>query len=98
MRVIALGLSTVGLLKALCGSWTSIFLIRRRLLSVMDLIFVAAGSAEPENVVRLSPELKSELWVLICLGPFAAVDLRAEPAMMPRAGAELQSAPSFLLQ
>ena len=70
MRVIALGFATVGLLKALCGSWTSVLLIRRRLLSIMDLI----------AVLRLSPELKSKPWLLICIGPFAAVDLRAEPA------------------
>ena len=46
----------------------------------MDLIFAAAGGPDPNAVLRLSPELKSELWLLICIGPFAAVDLRAEPA------------------
>ena len=80
MRVISLGFATVGLLKALCGSWTSIFLVRRRLLAVMDLLFAAAGGSDLDDVIRLSPELKSELWLLICLGPLAAVDLRAEPA------------------
>ena len=80
VRVIALGLCTVGLFRALSGSWTSVCLLRRRMLALMDLIFAAGASDEPERVVRLSPELKSELWTLVCLGPFGAVDLRAVPA------------------
>eukprot|EP00439_Symbiodinium_sp_Y106_P070115 s4869_g12.t1 len=79
-RVIVLGLATVGLLKGICGSWTSVLLLRRRLLSVMNLIFAAAAGPDPEVVIRLSPELKSELWCLVGLGAFAGVDLRAKPA------------------
>ena len=58
IRVVALGLATVGLLKSLCGSWTSVLLLRRRLLSVMDLIFAASSGPDPEVVIRLSLELK----------------------------------------
>ena len=79
-QVIVLGLATVGLLKGICGSWTSVLLLRRRLLSVMNLIFAAAAGPDPEVVIRLSPELKSELWCLVGLGAFAGVDLRAKPA------------------
>ena len=80
IRVASLGLATVGLLKTLCGSWTSIILLRRRLLSIMSLLFAAADCGALEDVVKLSPELKSELWCLISLGPVVAVDLRSEPA------------------
>ena len=79
-RVIALGLSTVGLLKAISGSWTSILLLRRRALACLDVLFAAASSGEMEQVVRFSPELKSEMWSLIAIGPLVVADLRAQPA------------------
>ena len=79
-RVASLGVATVGLLKTLCGSWTSVVLLRRRLLSIMSLLFAASNCGALEDVVKLSPELKSELWCLASVGPVVAVDLRAEPA------------------
>ena len=79
-RVISLGFATVGLMKVLCGSWISVLLLRRRLLSIMDLIFAAAGLEDQSTIVRLSGKLKSELWCLVALGPFAVADLRAKPA------------------
>ncbi|CAE7507505.1 unnamed protein product [Symbiodinium necroappetens] len=36
-----------------------------RLLSIMDLIFAAGAGDELDRVVRLSPELKAELWCLV---------------------------------
>ena len=80
VRVACLGVATVGLLKGLCGSWTSVFLLRRRLLSIMSLMFAAADGGDLDHIVRLSPELKSEIWAMIALGPLVAVDLRADPA------------------
>ncbi|CAE7810168.1 unnamed protein product, partial [Symbiodinium sp. KB8] len=80
VRVASLGVATVGLLKTLCGSWTSVVLLRRRVLSIMSLLFVAADSGDLDDIVRLSPELRSELWCLVCLGPLICVDLRAEAA------------------
>eukprot|EP00439_Symbiodinium_sp_Y106_P044345 s5974_g5.t1 len=35
---------------------------RRRLLSVMDLVFAAASPEDPTTIIRLSGKLKSELW------------------------------------
>ena len=55
-------------------------MLRRRILSIMSLLFAAADSGDLDDVVRLSPELNSELWALTCLGPLIAVDLRADPA------------------
>ena len=80
LRVIGLRLATVGLLKALAGSWTSIFLLGRRLLSAMDLIFAASASGDLEHVVMLSLELIAELWSFIGLGPFVITVLRAQLA------------------
>ncbi|CAE7812321.1 unnamed protein product, partial [Symbiodinium sp. KB8] len=80
VRVASLGVATVGLLKTLCGSWTSVVLLRRRVLSIMSLLFAAADSGDLDDIVRLSPELRSELWCLVCLGPLICVDLRAEAA------------------
>eukprot|EP00438_Fugacium_kawagutii_P012047 Skav218189 [mRNA] locus=scaffold5213:273982:278268:- [translate_table: standard] len=79
MRVISLGLATVGLLEALAGSWVSLLGVRRRLYCVMNLIFQPLGWHDrPKSVVRLSPELKSELACLVCLGSLAVVNLRAQ--------------------
>ncbi|CAE7287796.1 acuF, partial [Symbiodinium sp. CCMP2592] len=80
VRVACLGFGTVGLLKALCGSWTSIALLRRRMLSVINLLFAAADAGDPNDIVKFSGELKSELWALALIGPAIAIDIRAKPA------------------
>ena len=82
IRVASLTFATRGLLKSLCGSWTSVLLVRRRMLSVVDLLFAAADGDDPNVVVKLSPStsLIDELWVLVSLGALCVVDLRAEPA------------------
>ena len=78
IRVCSLGLVTHSLLESLCGSWLSIFMVRRRLLSLMNLIFSAiSASDDPGNVIRLSGALKSELMSFCLLGQLAVVNLRA---------------------
>ena len=79
LRTASLGLATVGLLEALAGSWVSLLSVRRRLFCVLDLIFDAlAWYEQPRAVIRLSPEMKSELISLSVLGSLAAVNLRAD--------------------
>ena len=68
-RIALLGFATVGLMKMMCGSWIYVLLFRRRLLSVMDLIFAAAAPEDQSTIIRLSSRLKSELWCLVALGP-----------------------------
>ena len=78
MRVASLGLASVGLLEAIAGSWVSILGIRRRLYSVMDIIFEPLCVADQKIVLRLSPELVSQLEALVVLGSLAVVNLRAD--------------------
>ena len=56
-----------------------VFLLRRRALACLDLIFTAAACGELDQVIRLSPELKGELWCLVAIDLLIAVDFRAEP-------------------
>ena len=79
VRVVCLGVSTIGLLQSLAGSWISVLCLRRRLMSMMNLIFDAiACSSGPEQTIRLSGALKDELFSFCIGGILAAVNLRAE--------------------
>lgn len=80
LRVIRLGLATVGLLEALAGSWVALLGVRRRLFSILDIIFEPLGIKDQKVVIRLSDELKSELMITSVLGPLAVVNLRARAA------------------
>ena len=78
VRVCALGLSTVGLLRSLAGSYISILSLRRRLLSAMNLVFDAiAASSSDKQVLRLSGALIDELFTMMILSTLAVVNLRA---------------------
>ena len=79
VRVCSLGLSTVALLESLCGSWISVLMTRRRLLSLMVEIFSLVSSGlEQKTIVRLSPEVKDELMSMVQLVSLACVNLRAQ--------------------
>ena len=78
LRVICLGVVTVALLRSIIGSFISVLMVRRRFLSGMNLCFDAvSASSSDDEVLRLSGDLKDELFVLICLGSIAVVNLRA---------------------
>ena len=79
VRVLQLGLATRALLESLIGSWVSVFMLRRRLLCLVDLCFQAVRGGTAQTILRLSPELKGELASFVCLGHLAIVDLRAQP-------------------
>ena len=76
-RVLQLGLATRALLESLLGSWVSVLMVRRRMLCLADLCFKAVRYGTPQTVLRLSPELASELAGFVLLGHFAVMDLRA---------------------
>ncbi|CAE7286931.1 unnamed protein product [Symbiodinium microadriaticum] len=76
IRVIQLGLATRSLLESLVGSWVSVFMVRRRLLSLVNLCFQAIREGPSQAILRLSPELKAELAAFVCLGHLAVLDLR----------------------
>ena len=86
MRTACLGLATAGLLSSLAGSWISVFLIRRRLMSSMSLIFDAIShAASDRQVIRLSTELINELLTYCLLGSMCVVNLRAKTQPSVRA-------------
>ena len=80
LRVIRLGLATIGLLEALAGSWVALLGVRRRLFSILDIIFEPLAIKDQKIVIRLSDELKSELMIISVLGSLAVVNLRARAA------------------
>lgn len=78
LRVCSLGLCATGLLRSLCGSFISILSVRTRLLSAMNFIFDATSASDDDTwILRLSPALKDELYVLITLATLSVVNLRA---------------------
>ena len=77
-RVATLGLVTRSLLEGLVGSWAAIFLIRRRMLSLIDLAFQALRATRCGDVVRLSPALADELWSWVLAAPVCVANLRAQ--------------------
>ncbi len=77
-RIASIGVSTVGLLEVLAGGFVSVFGLRRRLMSLLDLIYVEQGSRRREDILRLPDRLVDELWSLVILAPLAVCDLRAD--------------------
>ena len=80
MRVCSLGLATIGLMEALAGCWVALLGVRRRLFSLLCLIFEPLGVDDQKAVIRLSSEMISEMSLLVVLGPLAVVNLRAKHA------------------
>ncbi|CAE7225299.1 unnamed protein product [Symbiodinium necroappetens] len=75
--VVAMGVTNLGLLEILVGSWTSIFLFRRRLLSLFSVVYEPLQRGlKRQHVIKLSDELRDELVMIISLGPLACTDLR----------------------
>lgn len=86
IRVVALGVCTVGLLQSMAGSWISVLGVRRRLMSLMNLIFDAIShSSGPRQVLRLSGPLRDELLTFVLCGGLAVVNLRAKTVPVVRA-------------
>ena len=76
-RVIQMKTCSVGLLEVLVGAWTSIFLFRRRLLSLLNVVYqVGQLSGNRKHVITLSPEILEELFMCISLAPLAVTRLK----------------------
>ena len=79
--VLRIGLISVGLLEVLIGCWTSAFLFRRRLLSILSVVYEPLQRCQSRStVIRLSPELAEELLLIQILAPLAVADLCASNA------------------
>ncbi|CAE7208910.1 unnamed protein product [Symbiodinium sp. CCMP2592] len=77
-RVATLGLVTRSLLESLVGSWTAVFLVRRRTLCLLDVAFEALRATRVGDVIRLSPALADELWSWVLVAPVCVANLRAQ--------------------
>ncbi len=78
LGILRLGVCTVSLLEILVGCWTSIFLFKRRLLSVLNVCYEALQrQVDRRSVIRLSQALKEELLLVVALAPLAATFLAA---------------------
>eukprot|EP00438_Fugacium_kawagutii_P018146 Skav206346 [mRNA] locus=scaffold3448:18626:25158:+ [translate_table: standard] len=78
LEVLAMNVASVALLEVLCGAWMSILQFRRRMMSLLDLCYAAQVNRSRHDVLELSPEMSSELWLLCALAPLAATNLRAQ--------------------
>ena len=76
-RVARMGLSTVGLLEVLAGGYVSLFGFRRRMMSLLDWVYVIQGGRDRRDVISLPKRAIDELWALVILTPLAVADLRA---------------------
>lgn len=77
LRIVKLGHCTTELLQTISGSLVSLFLFRRRMLVLLDSVFIAVRDREPTNIIKLSGRLISELLLCVVLLPLAATNLRA---------------------
>eukprot|EP00438_Fugacium_kawagutii_P015944 Skav205630 [mRNA] locus=scaffold1575:126668:131720:+ [translate_table: standard] len=77
-RVARMGVCSVGLLEVLAGGFVAIFSFRRRMMSLLDLVYACQAGRDRRDVIRLSPELIDELWSLAVLCPLAVTNLRAQ--------------------
>ena len=78
LGVIKLGVATLNLLEIIIGCWTSCFLFKRRLLSLLNVVYEAAQRGEDRrSVIRLSAELKTELLLCCIFAPVACTFLKA---------------------
>eukprot|EP00438_Fugacium_kawagutii_P034813 Skav226550 [mRNA] locus=scaffold421:226537:230826:- [translate_table: standard] len=75
-EVVSLGFVTVGLLEMISGGFVALFGFRRRMMSLLDLVYSAQAGRSQEEVVKLSGKLKDELLALCILCPLAVSDLR----------------------
>ena len=78
-KMAELGVSTGDLMQVVVGSLISLFLYRRRLLSLLDPLFEAYRGVGPRAIIALSGEVKSTLLLCGMLLPLAVTNLRAKP-------------------
>ena len=77
LQVCKLGVATGELLQTLTGSIISLFLFRRRLMSLMDSLFGSYRNENPRSMLKLSGRLHDDLLLMVMLMPLAACNLRA---------------------
>lgn len=82
LQIERLGYASVEILQTVAGSLVSLFLFRRRLLSLLDAIFQSCSGRSSRSIVRLTGRARGELLVMAALLPYAATNIRA--GFLPR--------------
>ena len=77
-KVASLGYCSISLLEVIAGGFVSLFTFRRRMMSLLDLVYVIQCGRERAEIISLSPPVIDELWSLVVLCPLAVSDLRAD--------------------
>ena len=77
-RIAQLGLASVGLLEVVAGSWVAILQTRRRMLCLIEELYLAQRGRQRDDIIELSSSLVQELWLLVILGPICTTDARAQ--------------------
>lgn len=77
-KVASLGYCSVSLLEVIAGGFVSLFTFRRRMMSLLDLVYVVQCGRERAEIIILSQPVIDELWSFVLLCPLAVTDLRAD--------------------
>ena len=80
LKMLQVGYATADLLQIISGCLISLFLYRRRFLSLMDSLFQSYRGLGGRQIVALTGRLVSDLLSMLILLPLAATNLRAAPA------------------
>lgn len=79
LEVAKIGYATGDLLQVLVGAVISLFLFRRRLLSILGPLFQAYRGQDPKAIIQLGPKTRETLLMVVVLMPLAATNIRAQP-------------------
>ena len=77
LQLAGIGVCTGDLMQVVVGCLISLFLYRRRFLSLLDSLFASYRGRGMREVFRLDGRARSDLLALACLLPLAATNLRA---------------------
>ena len=80
LEVASMGFATADLMQVLAGAVISLFLFRRRLLSLLDPLFQSYRGKDPRAIIKLGPKTRETLLLIVILLPVAASNLRAHPS------------------
>ena len=80
LKMLQVGYATAELLQIISGCLISLFLYRRRFLSLMDSLFQSYRGLDSREVVALTGRLVSDLLCMVILLLLSATNLRAAPA------------------
>lgn len=80
VEVLKIGYVTKSLLEVLAGSLVSVFAMRRRLMSLLEQVYIYQRNLEDGDIVAVTYELATELLQCLALIPLSFIDLRLKPS------------------